>query len=123
MPKAFTHEGQADRHFVQKVEAKDAGGRRNARSDRRPDVHFCVRRRACRRWGKCVSLVEARRRRRIRSGLPVLDERRCSRRVESIFGGDSAFGRKHHLGVRTADAAISIDLYCRGEDLRSRRRW
>ena len=55
-----------------------------------------------------------------RWGLPKLDEATmASTRPGVFFGGDAAFGPKNIIwAVRHGhDAAVSIDLHCRGEDL------
>jgi len=56
-------------------------------------------------------------------GLPVVDRVTMQSTLPGVyFGGDAAFGPKNIIWAvaHGHDAAISIDLYCRGEDLRQR---
>jgi NADPH-dependent glutamate synthase beta subunit-like oxidoreductase/ferredoxin len=56
-------------------------------------------------------------------GLPVLDEKTYQSSVPNIFfGGDAAFGPKNVITAveHGHQAAISIDLFCRGKDLHDR---
>ena len=56
-------------------------------------------------------------------GLPVLDPRTLqSARPEVFFGGDSAFGPKNIITAvaHGHQAAVSIDLFCRGKNVRKR---
>lgn len=56
-------------------------------------------------------------------GLPVLDpDTLQSTRAEVFFGGDSAFGPKNVITsvAHGHQAAISIDLFCNGHDLKER---
>jgi ferredoxin len=58
-----------------------------------------------------------------RNGLPVLDPDTLQSTNERVFfGGDSAFGPKNIIWAvaHGHEAAISIDRYCRGEDIRAR---
>jgi len=58
-----------------------------------------------------------------RYGMPVVDRvTMASTRAGVFFGGDAAFGPKNIIWAvaHGHDAAISIDLHCRGEDLRQR---
>ena len=58
-----------------------------------------------------------------RDGLPVLDKSTFqSTEPKVFFGGDSALGPKNIITAvaHGHEAAISIDLYCRGESRRSR---
>jgi formate dehydrogenase beta subunit len=58
-----------------------------------------------------------------RWGLPVLDEATHQSTVPQVFfGGDAAFGPKNIIWAvaHGQAAAISIDLFCRGEDVRNR---
>ena len=58
-----------------------------------------------------------------RHGLPVLDKLTMQSTLSRVFfGGDSAFGPKNIIWAvaHGHDAAISIDLFCRGEDLKKR---
>ena len=57
------------------------------------------------------------------SGMPVVDRvTMASTRPGVFFGGDAAFGPKNIIWAvaHGHDAAISIDKYCRGEDMRMR---
>ncbi len=59
-----------------------------------------------------------------RDALPVLDKVTFQSTVPNVFfGGDSALGPKNIITAvaHGHEAAISIDLYCRGESLASRR--
>jgi NADPH-dependent glutamate synthase beta subunit-like oxidoreductase/ferredoxin len=56
-------------------------------------------------------------------GLPVLDETTLQTDVKNVFvGGDAAFGPANVITAveHGHQAAISIDLYCRGKDLHDR---
>ncbi|HEX4883635.1 MAG TPA: 4Fe-4S dicluster domain-containing protein, partial [Casimicrobiaceae bacterium] len=56
-------------------------------------------------------------------GMPVVDRvTMASTRPGVFFGGDAAFGPKNIIWAvaHGHDAAISIDKYCRGEDMRAR---
>ena len=56
-------------------------------------------------------------------GLPVLDKETLQSNVQNIFvGGDAAFGPANVITAvaHGHEAAISIDLYCRGKDLHKR---
>jgi NADPH-dependent glutamate synthase beta subunit-like oxidoreductase/ferredoxin len=58
-----------------------------------------------------------------RKGLPILDpETLQSSRPNVFFGGDAAFGPKNIITAvaHGHTAAVSIDLFCRGEDLHRR---
>jgi NADPH-dependent glutamate synthase beta subunit-like oxidoreductase/ferredoxin len=58
-----------------------------------------------------------------RYGMPVVDRvTLASTRPGVFFGGDAAFGPKNIIWAvaHGHDAAISIDLFCRGEDMRRR---
>jgi len=56
-------------------------------------------------------------------GMPVVDPTTMASTLPNVFfGGDAAFGPKNIIWAvaHGHDAAISIDLHCRGEDLRKR---
>jgi NADPH-dependent glutamate synthase beta subunit-like oxidoreductase len=56
-------------------------------------------------------------------GLPVLDKTTLQSTIPNVFfGGDSAFGPKNIIWAvaHGHDAAISIDKFCNGEDVRQR---
>jgi formate dehydrogenase beta subunit len=56
-------------------------------------------------------------------GLPVLNEKTLQSTLPKVFfGGDSAFGPKNIItaAAQGHEAAISIDLFCRGKDLLQR---
>jgi formate hydrogenlyase subunit 6/NADH:ubiquinone oxidoreductase subunit I len=57
------------------------------------------------------------------SGMPVVDPTTMASSLPNVFfGGDAAFGPKNIIWAvaHGHDAAISIDLHCRSEDLRKR---
>jgi NADPH-dependent glutamate synthase beta subunit-like oxidoreductase len=58
-----------------------------------------------------------------RWGLPKLDAETLQSTIPNVFfGGDSAFGPKNIIWAvaHGHEAAVSIDLFCRGEDVRTR---
>jgi NADPH-dependent glutamate synthase beta subunit-like oxidoreductase/ferredoxin len=58
-----------------------------------------------------------------RHGLPVLDPQTLQSTLPGVFfGGDAAFGPKNIIWAvaHGHQAAVSIDLYCRGEDVHAR---
>ncbi|MFI4952926.1 MAG: FAD-dependent oxidoreductase [Burkholderiales bacterium] len=124
VPKAFTHEGGRLTGVVfEKVEAqRDADGRRHLEPTGEPDVHFAcddvliaVGQENAFPWIERDAGVEF-----DRSGLPVLDKRTLQSTLPRVFfGGDAAFGPKNIIWAvaHGHDAAISIDRYCRGEDV------
>jgi hypothetical protein len=57
--------------------------------------------------------------------MPVLNEQTLPVDLPKVFfGGDAAFGPKNIITAvaHGHEAAISIDLFCKGKDLRARRR-
>jgi NADPH-dependent glutamate synthase beta subunit-like oxidoreductase/ferredoxin len=127
VPKAFTHEdGRLTGVTFEKVVAKyDEKGRRTLVPTGEPEVHFAcddvlvaVGQENAFPWIERDIGVEF-----DRSGLPVLDPVTMqSTHPKVFFGGDSAFGPKNIIWAvaHGHEAAISIDLACRGEDLHKR---
>ena len=127
VPKAFTHtNGKLTGVVFEKVEAqRDGDGRRRLVPTGEPDVHFAcddvliaVGQENAFPWIERDAGVEF-----DKSGLPVLDKATLQSTLRSVFfGGDAAFGPKNIIWAvaHGHDAAISIDRYCRGEDVRQR---
>jgi formate dehydrogenase (NADP+) beta subunit len=127
VPKAFTHEGgRLTGVLFEKVEPRyDAAGRRDLVPTGEPDVHIpaddvlvAIGQENAFPWiERDVGLSFDRR------GMPVVDPvtmRSSHPRV--FFGGDAAFGPKNIIWAvaHGHEAAVSIDLLCRGRDLRDR---
>jgi NADPH-dependent glutamate synthase beta subunit-like oxidoreductase len=127
VPKVFTHDkGRLTGVTFEKVEAKyDADGRRQLVPTGEPDVHFecddvlvAVGQENAFPWIERDAGVEF-----DKHGLPKLDKKTFqSTHPKVFFGGDSAFGPKNIIWAvaHGHDAAISIDLLCRGEQLTKR---
>ena len=126
VPKEFTHDnGKLKGVRFEKVKAQhDAKGRRDLVPTGEPDVHG-MRRCACRgRPGKRLSLDRARYRHRLRP----LGHAGCRRRYLAIDPSESLFRRRFRLRAQNIiwavahghEAAISIDLFCHGEDVDDR---
>ena len=127
VPKAFIHEyGKLTGMLFEKVEAKhDAQGRRELVPTGEPDVHFpcddvliAVGQQNAFPWIERDAGVEF-----DKHGLPILDKTTFqSTHPKVFFGGDSAFGPKNIIWAvaHGHEAAISIDAFCRDEDLRKR---
>src|SRR5438128_83464 len=127
VPKAFTHEnGRLTGVVFEKVEAKkDDQGRRRLVPTGEPDVHFAcddvliaVGQENAFPWIERDSGVEF-----DDHGLPVVDKTTFhSTHPRVFFGGDSAFGPKNIIWAvaHGHEAAISIDAFCRDEDLTKR---
>jgi NADPH-dependent glutamate synthase beta subunit-like oxidoreductase len=127
VPKAFTHDGgQLTGMTFEKVRAEyDAAGRRQLVPTGEPDEHIpcddvlvAVGQENAFPWIEPDSGVAF-----DRHGLPKLDPRTLqSTREEVFFGGDAAFGPKNIIWAvaHGHEAAISIDKFCRGEDLADR---
>jgi formate dehydrogenase (NADP+) beta subunit len=127
VPKAFTHEdGKLTGVTFEKVAPqKDAQGRRQLVPIGEADVHF-----------PCDDVLVAIGQENAfpwierdlgiafdAHGMPVVDKTTmASTRPGVFFGGDAAFGPKNIIWAvaHGHDAAISIDLYCRGESLAKR---
>jgi formate dehydrogenase beta subunit len=124
VPKAFTHEsGRLTGVVFEKVEARrDSDGRRQLVPTGEPDVHFecddvliAVGQENAFPWIERDAGVDF-----DKSGLPVLDKKTLQSTLPRVFfGGDAAFGPKNIIWAvaHGHDAAISIDQFCRGEDV------
>jgi NADPH-dependent glutamate synthase beta subunit-like oxidoreductase len=124
VPKAFTHEsGRLTGVVFEKVEARhDGDGRRQLVPTGEPDVHFAcddvliaVGQENAFPWIERDAGVDF-----DKSGLPVLDKKTLQSTLPQVFfGGDAAFGPKNIIWAvaHGHDAAISIDRFCRGEDV------
>jgi NADPH-dependent glutamate synthase beta subunit-like oxidoreductase len=127
VPKEITHDhGKLTGVRFEKVAAqKDAKGRRTLLPTGEPDVHFAcddvlvaIGQENAFPWierGVGIEFDEW--------GMPIVDKvTMASTRRGVFFGGDAAFGPKNIIWAvaHGHDAAISIDLLCRGEDLRKR---
>jgi len=127
VPKAFIHEyGKLTGMLFEKVEARhDAQGLRQLVPTGEPDVHFpcddvliAVGQQNAFPWIERDAGVEF-----DKHGLPILDKTTFqSTHPKVFFGGDSAFGPKNIIWAvaHGHEAAISIDAFCRDEDLRKR---
>jgi ferredoxin len=124
VPKAFTHEsGRLTGVVFEKVEARrGSDGRRQLVPTGEPDVHFAcddvliaVGQENAFPWIERDAGIEFG-----KSGLPVLNATTLQSTVSRVFfGGDAAFGPKNIIWAvaHGHDAAISIDRFCRGEDI------
>jgi NADPH-dependent glutamate synthase beta subunit-like oxidoreductase/ferredoxin len=127
VPKEFTHEGGLLTGVVfEKVAAEtDENGRRRLVPTGEPDLHI-----ACDdvlvAIGQENSFPWIERDIGIafdRWGLPTLDQRTYQSTLPKVFfGGDAAFGPKNIIWAvaHGHEAAISIDLFCRGQNLDER---
>ena len=127
VPKAFIHEyGKLTGMLFEKVKAEyDTDGRRRLVPTGEPDVHFpcddvlvAVGQENAFPWIERDCGVEF-----DRHGMPVLDATTFqSTHPKVFFGGDSAFGPKNIIWAvaHGHEAAISIDAFCRGEDVGNR---
>jgi formate dehydrogenase beta subunit len=127
VPKSITHDaGRLTGVLFEKVAPEyDAKGRRRLVPTGEPDIHF-----------PCDDVLVAIGQENAfpwierdlgldfdAHGMPVVDRVTMSSTREGVFfGGDAAFGPKNIIWAvaHGHDAAISIDLHCRGEDLRRR---
>jgi len=127
VPKAFTHEnGKLTGVVFEKVAARfDDAGRRQLRPTGEPEVHL-----------PCDDVLVAIGQENAfpwierdlgiafdASGMPVVDTLTFrSSHPKVFFGGDAAFGPKNIIWAvaHGHDAAVSIDKFCNGEDLRDR---
>ncbi|HEY0836508.1 MAG TPA: FAD-dependent oxidoreductase [Azospirillum sp.] len=127
VPKAFTHAGGRLTGVVfEKVEAKyDEKGRRSLLPTGEPDVHMeCDDVLVAIGQDNAFPWIE----RDIglefdRHGLPVVDPVTHQTTLPRVFvGGDAAFGPKNIITAvaHGHEAAISIDRFCQGEDVRDR---
>jgi NADPH-dependent glutamate synthase beta subunit-like oxidoreductase len=127
VPKLFTHDnGKLTGVTFEKVAPqKDAKGRRQLVPTGEPDVHFpcddvlvAVGQENAFPWiERDLGLAFD------DHGMPVVDKATMGSSLPNVFfGGDSAFGPKNIIWAvaHGHDAAISIDLFCRGESLAKR---
>ncbi|MFO1314491.1 MAG: FAD-dependent oxidoreductase [Burkholderiales bacterium] len=127
VPKAITHAGgQLTGVTFEKVAPKyDERGRRQLVPTGEPDVHFpcddvlvAIGQENAFPWiERDLGLAFD------DSGMPVVDKvTMASTRPGVFFGGDAAFGPKNIIWAvaHGHEAAVSIDLHCRGEDVRKR---
>ena len=127
VPKLFTHDnGRLTGVTFEKVApAKDAKGRRQLLPTGEPDVHFpcddvlvAIGQENAFPWierGLGLEFDEW--------GMPIVDKTTMASTLPGVyFGGDAAFGPKNIIWAvaHGHDAAISIDLQCRGEALTKR---
>jgi NADPH-dependent glutamate synthase beta subunit-like oxidoreductase len=127
VPKAFTHEGKRLTGVVfEKVKpVHDANGRRSLVATGEPDVHLecddvlvAIGQENAFPWIERDLGIEF-----DRHGMPKVDPVTFQSTLPQVlFGGDAAFGPKNIIWAvaHGHDAAISIDLMCRGEDPRNR---
>jgi NADPH-dependent glutamate synthase beta subunit-like oxidoreductase len=127
VPKEITHDnGRLTGVTFEKVASqKDAKGRRTLIPTGAPDVHFecddvlvAIGQENAFPWIERDIGIEF-----DEWGMPIVDKvTMASTRRDVFFGGDAAFGPKNIIWAvaHGHDAAISIDLLCRGEDIRRR---
>jgi len=127
VPKAFTHEqGRLTGVTFEKVKAEyDAKGRRSLVHAGEPDVHLpaddvliAVGQENAFPWIERDLGLEF-----DKWGMPVVDQTTFrSTHPQVFFGGDAAFGPKNIIWAvaHGHEAAISIDLLCRGADITAR---
>jgi formate dehydrogenase beta subunit len=127
VPKAFVHDnGRLTGMLFEKVKAEyDARGRRNLVPTGEPDVRLecddvliAVGQENAFPWiERDIGLAFD------KWGMPVVDAKTMQSSLPSVFfGGDAAFGPKNIIWAvaHGHDAAISIDKFCRGEDVKQR---
>ncbi len=127
VPKSFTHKGgKLTGMTFEKVRAEyDAKGRRNLVPTGEPDVHFecddvliAVGQENAFPWIERDIGLEF-----DKWGMPVVEQATMQSTLPKVFfGGDAAFGPKNIIWAvaHGHEAAVSIDLFCRGEDVRNR---
>jgi NADPH-dependent glutamate synthase beta subunit-like oxidoreductase len=127
VPKSFTHEsGRLTGVLFEKVKAvKDDKGRRQLVPSGEPDQHFAcddvlvaVGQENAFPWIERDIGLEF-----DKWDMPVVDPATMGSSLPGVFfGGDAAFGPKNIIWAvaHGHDAAISIDLHCRGEDVARR---
>src|SRR5665213_2472340 len=127
VPKFFTHAGGTltGVTFEKVAATRNAAGRRVLAPTGEPDVHFAcddvlvaIGQENAFPWIERDIGLEF-----DEHGMPVLDRvTLMSTRAGVFFGGDSALGPKNIIWAvaHGHDAAISIDLHCRGEDMHQR---
>ncbi|MEO5764845.1 MAG: FAD-dependent oxidoreductase, partial [Casimicrobiaceae bacterium] len=127
VPKVFTHDGGTltGVTFGKVAPQKDARGRRQLVATGEPDVHFpcddvlvAVGQENAFPWmERDLGLAFD------DHGMPVVDKATMASSLPNVFfGGDAAFGPKNIIWAvaHGHDAAISIDLFCRGDPLGKR---
>ena len=127
VPKHFTHEGGklTGVTFEKVAPQRDAKGRRQLVATGEPDVHFpcddvlvAIGQENAFPWiERDLGLAFD------EWGMPVVDPVTMAGSLPNVFfGGDAAFGPKNIIWAvaHGHEAAISIDLFCRGADLRKR---
>jgi formate dehydrogenase (NADP+) beta subunit len=126
VPKAFTHEGgRLTGVMFEKVEPRHEDGRRKLVPTGEPDVHMeaddvlvAIGQENAFPWIERDIGIEF-----DRWGLPAVDELTMQSSHQRVFfGGDAAFGPKNIIWAvaHGHEAAISIDRFCHGEDVRKR---
>jgi formate dehydrogenase (NADP+) beta subunit len=127
VPKEFTHDdGDLTGVLFEKVTAEyDARGRRNLIPTGEPDVHIqcddvliAVGQENAFPWIEREIGIEF-----DRWDMPKVDPKTMQSTLPNVFfGGDAAFGPKNIIWAvaHGHDAAISIDKFCHGEDVRDR---
>jgi formate dehydrogenase (NADP+) beta subunit len=127
VPKEFTHKwGELTGVLFEKVQAEyDARGRRNLVPTGEPDVHIpcddvliAVGQENAFPWIERDIGIEF-----DRWDMPKVDPKTMQSTLPNVFfGGDAAFGPKNIIWAvaHGHDAAISIDKFCHGEDVRDR---
>ncbi len=127
VPKEFTHDnGKLTGVIFEKVKAvRDANGRRDLVPTGEPDQHFAcddvlvaVGQENAFPWIERDCGIEF-----DKWGMPKVDPKTmASSHPKVFFGGDAAFGPKNIIWAvaHGRDAAISIDRFCRGEDINLR---
>jgi NADPH-dependent glutamate synthase beta subunit-like oxidoreductase len=127
VPKEFTHaDGRLTGVLFEKVAAqRDANGRRQLLPTGEPDLHIpcddvlvAIGQENAFPWIERGIGLEF-----DRWGLPKLDPKTHQSTIPNVFfGGDAAFGPKNIIWAvaHGHEAAVSIDLFCRGEDIRNR---
>jgi ferredoxin len=127
VPKAFTHEGGrlTGVVFEKVAPQKDEKGRRQLVPTGEPDTHVpcddvlvAIGQENSFTWIERDIGLEF-----DRWGLPKLDPKTHQSTIPNVFfGGDAAFGPKNIIWAvaHGHEAAVSIDLFCRGEDVADR---
>ena len=127
VPKAFIHDyGKLTGVVFEKVAARyDDKGRRQLVPTGEPDVHFAcddvliaVGQENAFPWIERDLGIEF-----DKSGMPVIDRTTFQSTLPNVyFGGDAAFGPKNIIWAvaHGHEAAISIDRFCHGDDVRNR---
>ena len=125
-PREFTHEnGKLTGVWFTKMHWIEEGGRRKLVPTGEPDVHYecddvlmAVGQENAFPWIERDLGMEFN-----KWDMPVVDEVTFQSSIPNVFfGGDAAFGPKNIIWAvaHGHDAAVSIDLFCNGKDLRER---